>query len=284
MNDSAIRGKILALLREYRFREISDGYVRKFFTRSRIPPLPGMGLEWWLTKTGLNIRNELARMIVAAMPRLPLQVDFVAEKIEKVLQDHGDDSALFQFAYHRAESLFDIKAIPEARLAESIWTLIRDALEGAVAEWLVVVPFHRIRSASVDLGFDGLVLLDRADIETWMSVAGPFDNTRHWDPRTGVRDAKDPKIFRDRLPESWGLCRCFGTDDGATKVARNNFRTLLALLFALEFSSKPELLLKTMLDPPTFSVQFAAERANLVSPSGTLTSARWFLNRSPTSS
>jgi hypothetical protein len=257
---AAIHGKILALLREYRFREVKDGYVRKFFTRSRIPPLPGMGLEWWLTRDGLQVRNELARMVVVALPHLPLRVDFVAALIEKVLQDHGDDSALFvPFSYHRANSLLEIRATPEAALAQAIWQILVDEIESAVTEWLVVVPAHRFQTKFVDVGFDGLLLTDRRDVAAWQVVAADFKNAAQWDPRTGVSDEKDPKIFRDRLPEAWMLCRVTGTADGATTTAGDRFRTLVALVFSLEHPAHPELLIKKMADSPTWSVQFASK-------------------------
>ena len=267
MRTSTLHGKILALLREYRFGEVPDGFVRRFFTRSRTPLLRGMGLEWWLTRPGLHVRNDLARMIVDALPQLPLRVNFVAETIEKVLQDHADDGALFQqFAYHRADALLDISAVPAPDLAEAIWSLIKNMLERAVTEWLVVVPFHRIRGSSRDLGFDGLYLLEANDIDAWRKVAAEFANAEQWDPRTGVRDAAEPKVFGERPPRFWGLCRALGTREGAIAVARDRFRTFIALLFSLEHSNHPELLLKTPVDPPTFSVQFAAKHARLEWP------------------
>ncbi|HEX7680288.1 MAG TPA: hypothetical protein VF713_19305, partial [Thermoanaerobaculia bacterium] len=246
MRTNPILGKFLALLREYRLCEDPNGFVRQFFTRSNIPPLPGMGLTWWLTRKGLEILQDVARMTVAALPELNLDVDATADMIELVLQEHGDDAAAFDwFGNSDAQTLLDAKSVSEDDLSRTIWNWVQDEARRSVAEWLVVVPLPLVKSASVDLGYDGLFLLRAIDVETWHQVAGSFDHATEWDPRKGVSDDGDWKFHRGMPPQTWGLCRVVGTSDVAKSIARERFRTLIALLFSLEYPSKPELLTKS---------------------------------------
>lgn len=203
-----------------------------------------MGLTWWLTPKGVPIRDEIARMTVAALPELNLDVDDTAKLIENVLQDHGDDRQAFNWtSYTRAATLLDARSVPEGQLASTIWTWIEAEARAGVTEWLVVVPLPRVQSDSVDIGYDGLSLLKASDADTWRSIAAEFDRASEWNPATGTDDGPG-RLFRTGPIATWALCRVVGTSDVAKAMARERFRTLIALLFAHEVAREPALLLK----------------------------------------
>lgn len=263
MTTPAIRGRILALLREYKLREVPDGLSRQFFTKSRMPPLRGMGMTWWLTPKGVDLLADIARMTVAALPHLELDVDATAEVIEKVLKDHGDDSRAFSvFSFTRADSLFEARSQSEAELAVTVWHWIEAELRRSVTEWLVLVPLSRVKCSTTALGFDGLTLLDANDVEAWSVVAQDFDHAAKFDITRGV-DAGGHRLWRSAPPQTWALCRVVGTADVAQEVARERFQTLIALLFAHELPACPVLALRSAGAPDTLATQFASKSADM---------------------
>jgi hypothetical protein len=198
-------------------------------------------------------------MIIDRLNHLPLDVETVALGIEKELQAHGDDTQLFEGGWFtRISTMFEGRAVNEREFAKKLWLIIRGSVEASVTGRLVVVAFPKITSPSVDIGYDGLTLINAADLDAWQTVAADYQIAPRWNPRIGVVEKGDPKIFGSFLPEVWAVCQCIGTEQSAKNDAFERIRTLVALLFALSYSAHPMLLTKTADEAPRGYTQFAS--------------------------
>lgn len=261
MNLDAIYGKILALSKEYHFKKPSDGYERQFFTGDGPLPFSGIGLEWWITKRGLHILDDLTRMITASDPQLNGDPDSFAKTIERVFETTIMDRALFDFdAVWRSEArtIFDIIRLNERVFAQRFYPIIRNALLRSIAGWLVLVPLKRITAPSFALGHDGISLLASADTKTWAEISPRYPDAPLWDPRTG-KTQRDPPSFRGEIAETWLLCEVAGTQRGARRTAARKMRTFLSVLFSHAITTSRVFLKKSAAQAARYAVQFPSK-------------------------
>ena len=140
MSGSTIQGKLLALVREYYWREQPDTFKRSFIVGRSIVG-GGLGLTWWLTRRGVDRLADLGRLICTELPSLHLDPKTVKEVIEEVLQDNATNRDLFVLDFQRcAATLFESIAVHEHEFAARLWQLVERRLEGGVADWIFVVP------------------------------------------------------------------------------------------------------------------------------------------------
>src|SRR5947209_8071854 len=130
MNVQTIYGKILALTKEYHFREPPEWAFESKFPagngkeRDHFSFIGGVFLQWWLTKRGALIREQLAKMIMAFAPHLSGDVDSFVETIDRTMQNNVLDYQLFRaddILFMKATTLFELRARSERELAERLW-------------------------------------------------------------------------------------------------------------------------------------------------------------------
>lgn len=234
MRAATLQGKILALLKEYHWRKVPDSFERQFFTGGdRGRPFSGVGLTWWLTRRGFDVRDELADMLVGARADLGLDGESVGRLIEDVLKQNAANRDLFRRdSFMAAGTLFDSRASTPAELATKLLALIWQAATAAVHDWLVVVPLPGVHCASNAMGWDGLWIIAAGDDPTWQTISTDFSSARQWDSRTGHGDPRDASVMAPLPADSWLVCRVNGTLNGARIRARERMRTWLALMFS----------------------------------------------------
>jgi hypothetical protein len=235
---SAIHGKLLALMKEYYWREQPDALVRKFISGSDgALSFSGMGLTWWLTARGVTRLDELSRMIVSPRPQLYLDMETVKTSVEDVLQENATNPELFVgLSFMRCRTLFDSVAGAEDAFADRLWRLVETRLLDEITEWIVVVPLPRVRCPSASFSSEGLYLIQVGDDNAWREVTAGFESARRWNSRTGHADPRDESIMKPIATESWLACRVRGTESVAKGAAIEKMSTLIAVLFAFHFS------------------------------------------------
>ena len=231
---ATLHGKILALLKEYHWREVPDSFDRQFFTGGAPwRPFSGIGLTWWLTRRGFDVRDELAEMLVSARADLGLDRETVGSLVEKVLQQNATNRDLFKRdSFVAGGTLFDSRVSSPPEVAAKLLTLISEAAIAAVHDWLVVVPLPRIHVASSAVGSDDLWLIAAGDDAAWQELGVDFVSARRWNSRTGHGDPRDGSVMAPLPADSWLVCRVKGTTGGARIRARERMRTWLALMFS----------------------------------------------------
>lgn len=233
MRTATLHGKILALLKEYHWREVPDSFDHQFFTGGdRWRPFSGIGLTWWRTRRAFDVRAELANMLVSARPELGLDAESVDKLIEDVLTQNATNRELFKpDSFMAGGTLFNSRKSTPAELAATLLPLIWEAAAESVHQWLVIVPSPRIHSASFDIGFDGLSVLAAGDDAAWQQISADFASGRRWNSRTGHGDPRDASIMAPLRADTWLICRVNGTSSGARVRGRERMRTWLALMF-----------------------------------------------------
>ncbi len=154
--------------------------------------------------------------------------------------------------------MFDGRAGSAGEFATKLWSILQGAVVSTVTDWLVVVPLLKISSPSIEVGSDGLTLINATDLDAWRSVSADFQRSSRWNPRTGVTDDSDPNVYGSIPPDLWAVCRTSGTERGANKGAFERIKTLVALLFAFSPASLPWLLIRTRDEALLGYNQFAA--------------------------
>ena len=260
---ATLHGKILALLKEYYWRQVPNSFEHQFFTGGdRLRPFSGIGLTWWRTRRAFDVRAELANMLVSARPELGLDAESIDKLIEDVLTENATNRNLFKRdSFMAAATLFESRRSSPAEVAAGLLALIWDAAVASVHDWLVVVPLPRIRCESVNIGFDGLSILAVGDDAAWKEISADFASGHRWNSKTGHGDPRDARIMGPLRADSWLICRASGTSAGARLRARECMRTWLALMFAALHQRDIDVLMRSaatnsrsgLIFPETFS-------------------------------
>lgn len=272
LNLDTIYGKIVALTKEYHFKEPKEWVSETKFPagngkeRDPFSFVGSVFLQWWLTERGALIREQLAKIIIAFEPTLNGDLDSFVETIDRTMQNNVLDYRLFRaddILFMKATTLFELRGCSERELAERLWERMQKALSNSIADWLVIIPLPRVTSPSIEVGFDGIHLIARQDTDAWQRLASRYSDARLWDPRRGARDDKDSRVFGLALPETWLACEAAGTQRGANELAKRRIRTFLSLIFANASDSTPNLMMKSMDTLTTMCTQFSGSGARV---------------------
>lgn len=261
----AIHGKLIALLRLLYVSGPPDPelkeYAWKFLTGRG--PFPAIGLEWYLSPRYFRARRELATM-AAADPFLDgADINSLETLIDEFFRRHALHSQFFDgdaIFLRRVPTLFDARATAsEETFAAELWDAMRAWFAGQMSPALVIYPLYRFHTKTVDLGFDGIWLLDAHNASGWQQLAVRYGDARLWSPLTGLRtnDPNDARTFSP-APEAWLACESFGLADRARRAAAVRMKTFLGVCFAQTYERTRGLLLKSSANGATMSTQFAA--------------------------
>jgi hypothetical protein len=275
-NLSRVQGKLIALVKEIYLNKPSgdkNALKTSFFEGKKSILLGTWALEWWITKRGMELRRELAEMIVSYDCRFsPDDEDSVYRVINSTLQQNALNSEIFNsnkvlFPF-QAETLFEARAMENVKdFFACLWSLICTELENSVNHWLVVYPLHKVSSSSFDLGFDEIQVLNSDDYEKWQKLTQRYSGLNSLDLAQGSINGSQG--FSPRLGKisCWIICCVSGTEVGTRKEAERRLRTFLALLFSyLEDkqiqNSLTSLLSKSRASPWQDSIQFSEPPAS----------------------
>ena len=256
--DSAIRSKLLGLLKEYRLERTPDGLEESFIAGPQ-PRSSGLGITWWRSPRSVRLLRELAIMLVERADMPGLDVDTATETVEKVLREHALNGALFKSVFGgRSQTLFDAKACSPPLLADRLIVYVDRGIAKSLSNWLVIVAASRIRLTSRPQDFDGVSLVSSEDENTWRDLAKEFASLNDWSPRTGLIHDKPPRVFGDKPPSTWLVCKASGTANSALRQAREHMQVFIAVLLANEYRNQPFVATHSAATPSRYCVLFAS--------------------------
>jgi hypothetical protein len=174
-----ILGKILALTKQIHFTEPPDGtgFVTKFFAGKTkpFPPIGSIGLEWWSSKSGFNLREDIANMAILFDPQLQGgDTASFCQQIDDILKENVVNREIFdidKILLMRVNTLFDGRSIRDERdFALKLWNIIHNAFEESMINWIILYPLNRVKAKSTLFDFDGLSLLASNDLDAWEEI------------------------------------------------------------------------------------------------------------------
>jgi hypothetical protein len=269
--NSKILGHIIALTKSIYLREPADGsgYLSQFKggdgTSPRFLKISSGHLRWWFTKRSRKLTEEIAEMAMRLDPNLKDgNRKSLAKMVKETLQDNALNSDLFEpdkTVFGDVNTLFEARAIPEVNeFAERLWNKIYSTLVASITKWLIIFPLVKIKSASVDIGFDGLSLISPEDKVRWQQLAAQYRIEPNWDPTIGGDTRTSFKNSIKDLPLTWLACEvAAGTEDSARELARRRMGTFIAVLFSILYKSDRSVLSKSSANPHTYSIQFSVQ-------------------------
>lgn len=264
-------GKILAFTKQVYLKGLPDdcALAKRFFAGNgkRSPfPYAGFGFEWWLTKRGLELCEDIANMAISFEPQLRGgDRKSFCEAIQKLLEENALNTEIFngdRVIFREVENLFEARSVENAKeFASKLWSKIYHTLTKLVLDWLVLYPLCRIKAQSCTLGFDGLSLLASNDLPRWSEYAERYSDAKAWNPSTGEWiEGMKLRSFKDFPFEvTWLVCEAPGTQLGSRELAGRRMRTFLTVLFSRLDSKVPNLLSKSLADKVSYSVQFPSD-------------------------
>lgn len=266
-----ILGHIIALTKSIYLREPADGsgYLSQFRGGDGTPLNPfrvsGIYLNWWFTERSRKLAEEIAEMAMRLDPNLQDgNRKSLANTVEEVLQDNALNSNLFEFRKSfggAVNTLFEAKALTEVnQFAERLWDKIYSTLSSSISKWLVIYPLIKIKSSSVDIGFDGLHLVAPDDRVRWQQLSSQYRIQSDWDPAIGGSAKANFKNSIKNSPMTWLACEvAAGTEESARDLVRRRMRTFISVLFSVLYQSDRAVLNHSMARPHTYSVQFPSQ-------------------------
>ena len=130
-----ILGKILALTKQIHFTEPPDGtgFVTKFFAGKTTPfsPIGSIGLEWWSSKSGFNLQEDIANMAILFDPQLQGgDTASFCQQIDDILKENVVNREIFdidKIFFMRVNTLFDGRSMRNERdFALKLWNIIQE--------------------------------------------------------------------------------------------------------------------------------------------------------------
>lgn len=267
---SKITKKVLDLTKQVYLQEPPDnaGFVRKFFAGKRPFSIleNSFGLEWWLTRRGLDCCEDIANMAISSDPQLRGgDSESFCKIIEKFLQENANNTKIFnvnKLFFRQVSNLLEARAVENIEeFVSRLWCEIHGNLVKSITDWLILYPLHRVKSQSFVLGFDGVSLLSSSDVVRWQELSGYYSDAKSWNPLSGTwAEGIDRDSFKDfLLVPTWLVCEVSGTALGSRKLAARQMRTFLAVLFSNLENQVPHLLHKSGADKVSYSIQFPKE-------------------------
>jgi hypothetical protein len=265
-----ILGHIIALTKNIHLREPADGsgYLNQFRggdgTTSNPFRVSGLYLNWWFTDRSRKLAEEIVEMAVRFDPDLQYgSRRSLAGTVSDVLKDNALNSDLFEFRKSFAgevNTLFEARAVANVNeFAECLWDKIYSTLVASISKWLVIFPLVKVKSASVDLGFDGLHLIAPEDKSRWRHLATLYRFHPDWRPDIGGSERANFKNSIKNLPLTWLACEvAAGTDESARELVRRRMRTFISVLFSVLYKSDRAVLNHSSAELHTYSIQFSA--------------------------
>jgi hypothetical protein len=230
IKNKKIHGHIVALTKNIHLKEPADGtgYLCQFRGGDGTTPnhfrVSGIYLNWWFTSRSQKLIDELIEMAVRFDPNLQYgNRTSLAKTVRDVLQGNALNGDLFDFSKSfagPANTLFEARALVNVNdFAERLWDKIYSALAASVSRWLIIFPLVKVKSASIDIGFDGLQLVAPEDKAGWQHLATQYRFRPDWDPTIGGSARANFKNSIRNLPLTWLACEvAAGTEESAMEL------------------------------------------------------------------
>jgi hypothetical protein len=262
-----ITKKVLDLTKQIYLQQPPDNlaFVSSFFAGKRPFSIlqNSFGLEWWLTRRGLDCCEDIANMAISSDPQLRGgDRESFCKVIEESLQENANNTKIFnvnRLFFRQVSNLLEARAVDNIEeFVSCLWSEIHANLVNSMTDWLILYPLHRVKSQSYVLGFDGVSLLSSNDVDRWQELSGHYSDAKYWNPLSGTWTEG---IDRDSLEDfwlvpTWLVCEVSGTALGSRKIAARQIRTFLAVLFSNLENQVPNLLHKSGANKVSSSIQF----------------------------
>lgn len=246
-----IYGKILALLREIKLvkamgEELFQSNFMVANDPERLNSFGNIGLEWWYTRKGYKICDDLAKMIIAQNILLSEgDYESFSNIIRDTIERNGLNKELFKTDVvfnSQVENLLDARNISDHKVfAARLYEFIEKQLTIALSDWMILVPVMTIISDSYYFKSLNIHLLSSEDIGYWQCVNSDYKSSSGFNPSDGKNFNSSIIPAAYKVPANWIIFKTTGTEVGAIKKMEFLIRELTVLIYALKVSSSCEL-------------------------------------------
>jgi hypothetical protein len=264
-----ILGKLIALTKEIRLKQPTGGSwgLHQFLggdgKTKRIMKVSGLALNWWFSKRSGIIMDELIELVLDEIPDLKFgNRNSLAETIRETLKDNAFNKELFRDVFFGdATTLFEARANSNVNeFATALWERLDRALSSSISKWLVIFPALRLKSATVEIGSENLLLVSPDDEVAWSRLAAQYKMNSEWDPKIGgSQRGGNLSYFIKDFPFTWIACEVIGTRESAREIAGRRIRKLIAVLFSVLYQRDKWILNRSASGVASDSVQFPAQ-------------------------
>jgi hypothetical protein len=267
-----IFSKLIALTKEIRLKQPDRGSwgLHQFLggdgKTKRMMKVSGLVLNWWFSERSGIVIDELIEMALDEIPDLKFgNRTSLGRVITETLKDNAFNRELFREVFFGdATTLFEARANSNVdEFAAALWDRLARALTSSISKWLVVFPALRLRSETVEIGSEGLMLVSPADDVTWSRLAAQYKINPDWDPKIGGSEHHgNLRYFIKQFPFTWITCEVAGTLDSARELAGRRIRKFIAVLFAVLYQKDRWILSRSASRVPLDSIQFPAQTSS----------------------
>lgn len=266
-----IFGKIIALTKEIHLTEPPNGKGSLHQFRGGdgktkgIFRISGIYLNWWFTDSSRRIIEELVEMATEVIPDLRAgSRDSLGKVIVDTLKDNALNRDLFvsnKMFLGNAKTMFEARAVLNVQdFADLLWNKILQELSSSISKWLVIFPLIRVKSTSVDIGYDGISLLSPDDKNRWSQLSAKYKINLDWDLKIGGTEKANLNYFIRGLPFMWLSCEvAAGTFESAKEKASRRMRSLTSVLLSVLYQRDKWVLTKSSMVSPSDCIQFPAQ-------------------------
>lgn len=267
-----IFSKLIALTKEIRLKQPNGGswglhqFLGSDGKTKQMMKVSGLVLNWWFSERSGIVIDELIEMAVDEIPALKFgNRTSLGAVITETLKDNALNRELFREVFFGdATTLFEARANSNVdEFAAALWDRLARALTSSISKWLVVFPALRLRSETVEIGSEGLMLVSPADDVTWSRLAAQYKINPDWDPKIGGSEHHgNLRYFIKEFPFTWIACEVPGTRDSARELASRRIRKFIAVLFAVLYQKDRWILSRSASRVPSDSIQFPAQTSS----------------------
>jgi len=267
-----IFGKLIALTKEIRLKQPKGGQwgLHQFLggdgKTKRIMKVSGLSLNWWFSERSGIIIDELVEMVLDEIPDLKFgNRNSLGEVITETFKDNAFNRELFREVFFGdATTLFEARANANVdEFAAALWDRLDRALTSSISKWLVIFPALRLKSPTVEIGSENLILLSPSDEVTWRRLATQYKMNPEWDPQIGGSDrGGNLSYFIKDFPFTWIACEVTGTRESSREAAGRRIRKLIAVLFSVLYQKDRWILNRSASGVPSDSVQFPTQNSS----------------------
>jgi hypothetical protein len=261
-----IFSKLVALTKEIRLKQPNGDSLglHQFLggdgKTKRIMKVSGLVLNWWFSERSRIVIDELVEMALDEIPDLKFgNRTSLGEVITETLKDNAFNRELFGEVFlGDATTLFEARASSSVdEFAAALWDRLARALTSSISKWLIVFPALRLKSETVEIGSEGLMLISPSDDVKWSRLTAQYKINPDWDPKIGgSKQGGNLSYFIKEFPFTWIACEVAGTRESGRELAGRRIRKLIAVLFAVLYQKDRWILSRSASRVPSDSIQF----------------------------
>lgn len=237
MDKEKIHGKILALLREIKFKKVSsyDCFPTSFL-------IGNIGLKWWYTKKSFKIRNDLSKMIISYDKRFSDgDYEYFSTLIIDTIQNNGFNKELFNSDLvfkSEADNLLEVSINSDYKnVSNKLYSIIENKLLSSIIDWMILFPLSIIKSNTYIFESLDLALLSPSDAKSWEKISCDFKSSNGFNPSNGQNYSRSIIPAAYKTPFTWLILKTNGTEKGATRKLTFTVRELVAIVCSFKITS-----------------------------------------------